>query len=500
LCGPVAPVLWFPGIDLIIGLSVSHFVTNIICSTTSTCRRQICFITLSFFISPLPAFFIFATTHHYFCVSPHLSRTAVPSKALEQDTQTTPFVIMSATRTSSRRQRMLPARYQDPEPLPSSSASTTTTTSASAATTSAPRGRKRSRSLSSSSRPSKRTSSQNTQKQLQSLEDDITLKLTASPAVNLPPRITVPLDIDITHVTLPSWIDMNTDYWTVWRHLYDKWRIQSKFAATKSVLTDQTEGYDLAIQEIDKLHYIREKLLMDHPDRQDIDLRMTKTVKLVWRYLSKAQRQGDQVAKFKCSRMETEMKWDILSDDENMWGQISAFLIEQGNEGRIFIDPRQYYDHYSWCVEDFGGEVTHELLTDFYCKFARMVNPEEGVIKEIHDCKDCTASTECCTCEDTCLLCLPQADGYSPVSPLSSLPSPPRTPGTQPLPSYFKGKRLSHPPPESHDKFTNDEAVDILLAFSGHERPSISRHKKQRGRSKTSSATHSQNFDFLEIQ
>src|SRR5579859_3442033 len=183
-----------------------------------------------------------------------------------------------------------------------------------------------------------------------------------------------------------------------------------------------------------------------------------------------------------------------------MWRQIGVFLIEQGNEGRIFIDPRQYYDHYSWCVEDFGKDVPHRLLTDFYCKFARNVNPEEGAIKEIMDCKDCTVSTDSCTCGDTCLLCLPQAAGYSPVSPLSSLPSPPRTPGTQPLPSYFKGKRLSHPPPKSHDTYTDDEAVDILLAFSGRERPSISRHKKQRGRSKTSSASHAQNFDFLELQ
>lgn len=290
---------------------------------------------------------------------------------------------------------------------------------------------------------------------------------------------------------------MSTDYWTIWRHVYDKWRIQYKFASVYSVLDGDTEGPELAAQEIDKLHYVREKLLMDHPDRQDIDLRTRKTVKQVWRYLSKVQEQGEQVARFNCARMENEMKWDNASENDDMWDQIGAFLIEQGNEGRIFIDPRQYYNHYSWCVEDIGKDIPAVLLTDFYRKFAKPVSLVEDLLKPIVECKECTPSTETCTCGDTCLLCVPQADSYSSVSPISNLPSPPRTPGTQPLPSYFKGKRLSHPQPNSTSTiYTDDDAVDILLQFSGVERrSSISRHKKQRGRSKNPS----QNFDSLEI-
>jgi len=296
---------------------------------------------------------------------------------------------------------------------------------------------------------------------------------------------------------------MNTDYWAIWRHVYDKWRIQYKFAIVNSVLYSHSEGLDIATQELDKLHFVREKLLLDHPDRQDIDLRTRTTVKQVWRYLSKAQAQGEQVAKFNCARMENEMKWDISSEDVNTWDQIGAFLIEQGNEGRIFIDPRQYYDHYSWCIEDLGKTVPRGVLTDFYRKFARKAkHPKQHVVKDIIECKECTTSTENCACGDTCLLCLPQAEGYPPVPPVSSLPSPPRTPGTQTLPSYFKGKRLSHPAPKStHHKYTDDDAIDILLAFSGIDRPAMSRQKRQRGRSKnnTSSANHFQGYDFLDL-
>ena len=276
---------------------------------------------------------------------------------------------MSTTRTSSRRQRILPARYQDPDP-PSSQP---TTTNNPTTTTTAPRGRKRSRSTSITSRPLKRTASEHTETQLESLQSDIALTLNASscPAI---PRITVPLDIDVTHVQLPAWIDMTTDYWTIWRHIYDKWQIQKKFATIYASISGQSEGVELAHQEIDRLLYIREKLLADHPDRQDIDLRNRKQVKQVWRYLSKAQTLGEEVAKFNCLRVAREMGWDVTSSEEDgdMWNQIGVYLIEQGVEGRIFIDPRDYYDHYSWCVEDFGKEVSQELLTGFYQKFARV--------------------------------------------------------------------------------------------------------------------------------
>ena len=384
---------------------------------------------------------------------------------------------MSTTRTSSRRQRILPARYQDPDP-PSSQPTTTTNPTP---TTTAPRGRKRSRSTSITSRPLKRTASEHTETQLESLQSDIALTLNASscPAI---PRITVPLDIDVTHVQLPAWIDMTTDYWTIWRHIYDKWQIQRKFATIYASISGQSEGVELAHQEIDRLLYIREKLLADHPDRQDIDLRNRKQVKQVWRYLSKAQTLGEEVAKFNCLRVAREMGWDVTSSEEDgdMWNQIGVYLIEQGVEGRIFIDPRDYYDHYSWCVEDFGKEVSQELLTGFYHKFAK-VSTEECKREAIEECNDCSVSTETCQCSDTCLLCLPHTEGYVPISPISSLPSPPRTPGTQPLPSYFKGRRLSHPSRKIRDNYSDDDAVDIILSFSGqYTRPP----NKRRGRSR----------------
>src|SRR5271170_2724126 len=385
---------------------------------------------------------------------------------------------MSTTRTSSRRQRILPARYQDDENIPPSLANTTTTTTTT--TTTLPRGRKRSRSPS-STRSSKRNSSQITETQLSTLESDITLKLTASsPALPLPPRITVPLDIDVTDTTIPSWIDMTTDYWTVWRHVYDKWRIQSKFASIIAAVYGSEQGVEVASTEIDRLLHIRERLLTDHPDRQDIDLRNRRTVKRVWRYLQRVQAQGEEVAKFSCSRVEREMRWDMNEEKEGMWDQIGVFLVEQGNEGRIFIDPRDYYDHYSWCVEDFGKDVSETVLRDFYNKFARNTTQEE-VRKEVLDCEECSASAaeENCSCEETCLLCVPHTEGYSPISPISSLPSPPRTPGTQSLQAYFKGRRLEHPPLKQRDDPTDDDAAEILLSFSGLElRPPPSKRRK----------------------
>jgi hypothetical protein len=383
---------------------------------------------------------------------------------------------MSTTRTSSRRQRILPARYQDPD-LPPSQPTTTTTTAT------APRGRKRSRSTSVTSRPYKRTASEHTETQLESLQSDIALTLNASPSPTIP-RITIPLNIDVTHVQLPAWIDMTTDHWTIWRHIYDKWQIQKKFAIIHSSISGQSQGVELAHQEIDRLLYIREKLLADHPDRQDIDLRNRKQVKQLWRYLSKVQLLGEEVAKFNCLRVAREMGWDVTSseEDEDMWKQIGVYLIEQGVEGRIFIDPREYYDHYSWCVEDFGKEVSPKLLTGFYHKFVRTGGSTEECKREaIEECDDCSASTESCQCTNACLLCLPHTEGYVPISPISSLPSPPRTPGTQPLPSYFKGRRLSHPPPKVRDKYSDDDAVDILLSFSGqYTRPP----NKRQGRSR----------------
>jgi hypothetical protein len=278
---------------------------------------------------------------------------------------------------------------------------------------------------------------------------------------------------------------MTTDYWILWRHIYDKWRIQQKFANVNAVLHGFTKGLDLAQKEIDRLLYIRETLLTDHPDRQDINLRNRKTVKQVWRYLSKAQSLGEEVAKFNCVRVEREMRWDIMSEDDVMWDQVGLFLIEQGTEGRIFIDPRGYYDHYSWCVEDFGNDVSECILRDFYLKFAMRRGENEHPSRETIDCDDCStaassSTSEDCQCGETCLLCLPQSEGYVPISPISSLPSPPRTPGTQTLQSYFKGRRLSHPSPKERDKYTDDDAIDILLSFCGLD----TRQAKRLGRSK----------------
>jgi hypothetical protein len=358
-------------------------------------------------------------------------------------------------------------------------------------TTAAPRGRKRSRSPlpPSASRLSKRTSSQRTESQLESLQSDITLKLTASPTLPISPRITVPLDIDVATVQLPTWIDMTIDYWVLWRHIYDKWRIQQKFANVNAVLHGCTKGLDLAHNEIDRLLYIRERLLTDHPDRQDINLRNRKTVKQVWRYLSKSQSLGEEVAKFSCAQVEREMRWDIMSEEDDvMWDQIGLFLIEQGTEGRIFIDPREYYNHYSWCIEDFGKDVSECILQNFYLKFAARGGENEGYSRETVDCDDCSAvaasssTTEDCRCEETCLLCLPHNEGYVPISPISSLPSPPRTPGTQTLQSYFKGRRLSHPSLKEREMYTDDDAIGILLSFCGLDTRQVKRLGRSRSR------------------
>ena len=289
---------------------------------------------------------------------------------------------------------------------------------------------------------------------------------------------------------------MTTDYWTIWRHIYDKWRIQKKFTVINANLYGITEGLDIANTEINRLLYIREKLLTDHPDRQDIDLRNRKVVTQVWQYLSKMQNLGEDVAKFSCKRVARDMGWEFNmlednGDDEDMWNQIGRFLIEQGMEGRIFIDPRDYYDHYSWCVEDFSGgkEISEEILQGFYNKFAQSTATtiDESTSNnncETINCEQCSPSTEKCQCEETCLLCLPHTEGYTPISPISSLPSPPRTPGTQPLPSYFKGRRLSHPSTTTKlllpEQVTDDDAVDILLSFSGVCTPPT----KRRGRSR----------------
>jgi hypothetical protein len=370
----------------------------------------------------------------------------------------------TTTRTSSRRQRILPARYQDP-PL-----STTPTN-----TTNPPRNLKRSLSPDSTCPPpsSKRISSSSKQ------EAHITLTLTAYPAESTPPRITVPLDIDVTDTPLPSWIDMTADYWTLWRHMYDKWSIQARFARINAVLHDDT-GVQVADAEMDRLLSIRERLLTDHPDRQDIDLRCRRAVKRVWQFLTRRQSYGENDADFDCLRVEKEMGWDMSG--ESVWDQIGAYLMEQGYEGRIFIDPREYYTHFSWCVEDHEKHISDDTLLHFYDKFARHVEKPE-ISRTTVDCDECPTSTGPCTCLDTCLLCLPFVEGVVPVSPLSSLPSPPRTPGTQSLQSYFKGKRLSHPPLKRPVEYTDHHAINILLSFAGAKPPEPLRENK-RGRSR----------------
>jgi hypothetical protein len=372
----------------------------------------------------------------------------------------------TATRTSSRRQRILPARYQDSQLSPPP-------------TTSTPRGTKRPSPEPSSSPPSNKRHHQPAQTDLSIHK---TLGLTAYPSTSAAPRITVPLDIDVTDVPLPSWIDLSVDYWTLWRHYYDKWNIQSKFAQINAAVHGDSEGVDIAREERDRLWHIRERLLTDHPDRQDIDVRSRRAVKHVWRFLSKRQGQRVECAEFKCSRVERSMGWQIDDDEDQMWDQIGAYLLDQGNEGRIFIDPREFYDHFSWCVEDSGKEISNTTLAEFYDTFARRGKSEMAWTTV--DCEECSGSTQVCYCEETCLSCLPQVDGVPPISPLSSLPSPPRTPGTTSLQAYFKGKRLSHPPPPVDVPHTDDDAANILLSFAGITIPEQSREHKRRGRSK----------------
>ena len=314
---------------------------------------------------------------------------------------------------------------------------------------------------------------------MDSQQTEITLNLTVSADTSSPPRITVPLDIDVTHTQIPSWIDMTTDYWCVWRHVYDKWRIQQKFSKINAIHQREEKGYVIACEEIDRLWYVREKLLMDHPERQDIDLRNTKTVKLVWRFLRKMQMLGYEVANFNCEKVENELRWDGKTEDESVWDKIGSFLLDQGNDGRIFIDPRDYYDHYSWCIEDSDKDLKDLRLSEFYNKFATKIDIEEEKPPVLIECKECQPSSQTCECKDGCLLCLPRADGYTPISPVSSLPSPPRTPGTSPLPSYFKGIRLPHPPEKPAESFTDEEAAEIFLSFCGVE-DNKSRRKRVR--------------------
>ena len=419
---------------------------------------------------------------------------------------------MSGTRTSTRRHRILPARYQEDErssspssqntptaaqsPTATAPASAITTTVTAATTSPAPRGMKRTRSTSSSRSshlPRKRPITTNTtQPHINPQRDDDALppadRAQNPSAQKTPlPRITVPLDIDVTHVQLPIWLDMSTNYWPTWRHMYDKWQIQKRFACVNARLHDTQEGVDLALREIDRLLHIREKLLLDYPDRQDVDLREARTVRRVWRFLRKCQGRGEDVAKFNCGKVERMMRWDFCKaedDDDGRneagWEQVSNFLIDRGNEGQIFIDPRTYYDHYSWCVEDFAGKVTQSALEKFYSQFTCRTETDvlDRHARETIDCEKCSPPTaEHDSCEHSCLLCLPQTETVPPISPLSSLPSPTRTPGTQSLPSYFKGRRLPHPPPEKKvEEYRDEDAVDVLLSFSG-----VSPRKRRRG-------------------
>jgi hypothetical protein len=297
------------------------------------------------------------------------------------------------------------------------------------------------------------------------------------------PRITVPLDVEAGDVAVPSWIDLNVDYWTLWRHHYDKWNIQAKFARIKQSMVKEDSGINIATTEISRLLCLREKLLMEHPDRQDIDVRSRRATKQVWRYLQKAQIDGTVCAAFDCAKVEKDFGWSVGDDGEDMWDQIGTFLMEQGVEGRIFIDPRGFYNHFSWCVEDSAKPVSPETLDAFYAKFARLgdTEPRGGIL----ECGECVGSIEACLCSETCLLCLPQVDGCPPISPLSSLPSPPRTPGTQTPESYFKGKRLRHPVPHVDIQYTDEEAVNILMAFAGAPISSAeSSRRPPRGRSR----------------
>jgi hypothetical protein len=253
--------------------------------------------------------------------------------------------------------------------------------------------------------------------------------------------------------------------------MYDKWQIQKRFV---TIASTPHEPLTLALREIDRLLYIRERLLLDYPDRQDIDLRDPPTVRRVWRFLRQCQARGEDVAKFSCARVERDLGWEL--DEDGDWDAVSAYLLEQGNEGRIFIDPRTYYDSHSWIVEDFPGKtISPHALEHFYAQFTTY-NPSYA--RETLECGKCSDADECGGCEDVCLLCLPAVETVAPISPLSSLPSPPRTPGTQSLPSYFKGRRLVHPPVrEEVVEYTDDEAVDILLSFSG-----VAPRKRRKGR------------------
>jgi hypothetical protein len=294
----------------------------------------------------------------------------------------------------------------------------------------------------------------------------MTLHLATSQSMEVPPRITVPLDMDVSNVSIPQWIDLTVDYWALWRHHFDKWNIQLRFAKVNNSRDGDATGIDIARKEIDKLFYIREKLLMDHPDRQDIDIRSRRAVKHVWRYLCKAQAYGVKCTDFRCSQVEQQFGWNTMLEDEDMWDHIGEYLMEQGVEERIFIDPRLFYPHFSWTVVDSGKEVTDENLAEFYDQFAQQATLESS--STTIECDECTGSAKTCLCEETCLLCLPQVQGIPPVSPLSSLPSPPRTPGTQSLHLPFKGKRLPHPPPPVETlSYTGEDAANILLGFAG---------------------------------
>jgi len=271
----------------------------------------------------------------------------------------------------------------------------------------------------------------------------------------------------------------------LWRHMYDKWRVQEKFAKIVFTRTGDSAPLVVAHGELDVLLRVRERLLSERPERQDISFRERKVTRLVWRYLLRREELKEAEAKFKTGEVSAEMGFENeMTWDDVKWDRLMGYLTEQARKGRIFIDPRNFYDHYSWLIEDSLSPPPTSFLPQFYDTFAQeLPSPPASPLPVILDCAKCSQTTHQEEEDDLpcCLLCLPRVDDvYTVMSPSSSLLSPPRTPGTTPLPSYFRGRRLAHPRPEPSTDVSDEDVAGMLITLGKHPLPERAKKRQRR--------------------
>jgi hypothetical protein len=254
--------------------------------------------------------------------------------------------------------------------------------------------------------------------------------------------------------------------------MYDKWHLQARFARIVAVRTGDSGPLSVAEEELEQLHHVREKLLADKPERQDILFEDSRMVRLVWRYLGRREDAGEAEAKFDTRTVAGEVRLQ----EPGGWERLAGYLSEQASKGRIFIDPREFYNHYSWLIEDSPSPPEPSLLLSFYDTFVQELEFPSNPLPAIIDCAKCS-QTDTDDGLPHCLLCLPKEETYQMMSPSSSLLSPPRTPGTRPLQSYFRGQRLPHPKPPPPEISEQDAA---RMLFTIHNEVAGERRRRPR--------------------